>query len=270
LKMTMHALTEEVAATPARSSLGTVVAFLGAKGGVGTTTLAANAASAAALCDPSVILCEMRSVFGSLSIQLNAQPRQNLGTLVQATQGSHEVDWDDFLVRDSSGLRILFGPQADDGDINLQVSQARSVITGLRPLAKLIFLDLAAGLSQFNSEILKACERTVLVLDCEPTSVLAAKWTIDQLQNWSIRRSIKAVVVKRTELSISPKLDLIRSALGCDLMGVVPPGADALAFAVKSGATLVTLQPDDLVSMAISELTDKHLLAQSPAVAAVR
>lgn len=264
-KRTMSAFVDELNASPAaaRADQATLVAFLGAKGGVGTTTLAANAACVAALNKKAVILCEMRPTFGSLSLQFNAQPRGHLGALAKAADGLSDVDWDDYLVRDSSGLRILFGPQADDGDIRLEAAQARQIIEALQPCAHLIFLDLAAGLTDFNREMLKLCDRVVLVLDCEPTSVGASSLILDQLQQTSIRHSIKAVVVKRTELSMPPKIDAVQASLGCDLIGVVPPGADALARAAKTGATLVALQPDNLVAAAIRRLTEEHLLESS-------
>jgi pilus assembly protein CpaE len=244
-----------------------VVAFLGAKGGVGTTTVAANCASVAALSGNAAILCELRSNFGSLSLQLNARPREHVGTLLRPQECTQGADPDDYLVRDSSGLRILFGPPMDELDIGLTGPQAKIVIDALRPHAKLIFLDLAAGLNDLNNEIVKMCDRVVLVLDCEMTSIGAAKGIIDQLQQTSIRHSIKAVVVKRTPLSVPPRIDQVQSILGCDLIGTIPPGADALALAVKTGSTLATLQPEDLISATIRRLTE-HMFVENSSIAA--
>ncbi len=267
LKNKMKTVSQGLAESPDRRATGRLIAFLGAKGGVGTTTIAANVASVAAQCEQSVILCELRSTFGTLSLQLNAQPHQHLGSLMQSPERLADVDLEDFLVRDSNGLRILFGPQVNDGDVRMQAWHAKRVIGGLRPLAKLIYLDLAPGLTELNAEILKVCDRIVLVLDGEPTSIMAASWTIDQLQRMSIPRSIKAVIVKRTELSLPPKIDDIQSSLGCELIGVVPPGANALALAAKSGEALVTLRPDDLVATAIRSLAEEHLLFETPMTA---
>ncbi len=269
-KLKMSEMAAEAAASGDTSPAAhRVVAFLGAKGGVGTTTLAANCGAVAASNGDSVILSELRSTFGSLSLQLNAQPCANLGTLLQAQGKLSGIDWDDYLVRDASGLRILFGPRVDECDLTLDASRAKFVIDALKPRAKLTYLDLAPGLTELNSEILKMCDRVVLVVDCEMTSIAAAKGIVDQLQQTSIRHSIKAVLVKRTPLSVPPRVDEVRSILGCDHIGTVPPGADALALAVKIGSTLVTLQPNDLVSATIRQLAEQHMFVENPVAAAV-
>lgn len=266
MKRLYSVVADEAEAGAASNHETSVIAFLGANGGVGTTTLAANAASAAALNNQSVILCELQSTCGSLSLQLNTHPRDHLGTLLESLDKLASDDLDRFLIRDSSGLQILFGPRPDDLDIKLEASQAQAVIDALRPRAQLIFLDLDVGLTDVNVEILKLCDRVVLVVDCEPTSVAAARCTIDQLQHASIRHSIKVVIVKRTALTLPPKIDDIRSFLGCDLIGVVPPAADGIAFAVSAGATLITLQPTDDMSTAIRRMTEMHLQLAIPAV----
>lgn len=262
LKERMSAFAEE---RDSSAGGGQVIAFLGVKGGVGATTLAANAATAAAECGGSVILCELRPTFGTLSLQLNAQPGEHLGTLTSAMSELTHLAWDCYLISDSTGLRILFGPQSEDRDIRLDADGAARILDALRPLASTIFLDLEAGLTKLNREILKCCNRVVLVSDCEPTSVAATKLIADQLQQRALRHSIKAVIVRRTEIVQGPKIDEIRSALGCNLIGVIPPSADAIAHAAKAGATLVTLRPDDVAAASIRQLTEEQWLARRPA-----
>jgi len=247
-----------------------VIAFLGAKGGVGTTTLAANAATVAAHSTDSTLLCELRPSPGTLAQQLNAQPRENLGGLLQLISTTSTVAWDCFLVRDSGGLRILFGPQPFDGPAGLNKSRVPSLIDALRAQAGTVFLDLEAGLTELNCEILKHCDQVVLTTDCEPTSLAAASAIIETLQQTSIRHSIKAVAVKRTGLAVQPKVEELHSALNCNLIGVIPPGADALTHAARTGASIVTLQPDDAVALSIRRLTEEHLLSRHPVAANAR
>lgn len=250
-----------------RASCNQVVAFLGTKGGVGASTVAANVATVAAQSGQNAILCELRPTAGSLSLQLNASPRDHLGTMINDCE-LEGFDVNNYLVRDSSGLRILFGPRLADKDVNLDQASMTLIIESLKQNCEALYLDLTAGLTNLNRQILALCNRVVLVLDCELTSVVTAKAVVDELQQTSIRHAIKAIVVKRTPLSIPPPISEIRELLGCDMIGTLPPSADALALAIRTGSTLSVIEPESLMSATVRQLTHDHLLTSNKTAAA--
>jgi len=59
-----------------------LVVFTGAKGGVGTTTVALNVAAALAANDKRVIAAELRSTFGTCALQLGQTPAESLSGLL--------------------------------------------------------------------------------------------------------------------------------------------------------------------------------------------
>jgi pilus assembly protein CpaE len=61
-----------------RGKPGKIFTFMGAKGGVGTTTVALNVAAVLAQRDCSVIALELRAYYGSFWFQLGGAPSSNL------------------------------------------------------------------------------------------------------------------------------------------------------------------------------------------------
>lgn len=80
----------QVVVTPAgqRSRQGKIVAVIGAKGGVGTTTVVANLATGLAMRNYKSIAVEMRPYFGTLARHFGIQPTSTLNDLLELTPKS--------------------------------------------------------------------------------------------------------------------------------------------------------------------------------------
>jgi pilus assembly protein CpaE len=86
---------------------GQVFAFVGAKGGVGTTTLAVNVATALARSDASTLFIDMHPAYGDAAVLLGAEPRFSL---VDAIENTHRLDLSFFnglTVQSEAGVTLL-------------------------------------------------------------------------------------------------------------------------------------------------------------------
>ena len=66
-----------------------------------------------------------------------------------------------------------------------------------------------------------------------------------------------AVVVNRTLLAKAMKLPEIRSRLGCEIVGVVPPAAEACIAAQERGVPLVLHQPHSTAAVNLTEIANR-------------
>jgi pilus assembly protein CpaE len=86
---------------------GQVFAFVGAKGGVGTTTLAVNVATALAKVDPSTLFIDMHPAYGDAAVLLGTEPRFSL---VDAIENTHRLDLSFFsglTAQSEAGVTLL-------------------------------------------------------------------------------------------------------------------------------------------------------------------
>jgi pilus assembly protein CpaE len=102
------AINRLIAGKPAGSVTGKAYAFLGAKGGVGTTTVAVNVATALARMEPnSTLLIDLHVANGDAAVFLGVEPRFSI---VDALENTHRLDESFFkslIVRSKSGLDLL-------------------------------------------------------------------------------------------------------------------------------------------------------------------
>jgi pilus assembly protein CpaE len=238
---------------------GRVLGFIGAKGGVGATTVALNVAMALVQQKKTVIAVELRPYLGTFSLQLGRVLGATLGSLLDLEPeaiGERELALR--LANHPSGLRLLFGPQhvAQYGD--LRPEQADAVLDGLSRLADYVVVDLPAYPSPANRAATRHCEVVTLVLEPVLSCVKAAQVTLDLLKTWGVGGGVvHGVVVNRVGWSTPLSADEITAQLGCEVLGSVPPAAEACLAAERMSVPLVAAQPESVASGNLRELAGR-------------
>jgi pilus assembly protein CpaE len=241
------------------------LAFIGAKGGVGTTTVALNVAAALAHEKRNVILTELRGACGNLSHHFRRIPAANFSRLLDRNQGTiTSLELNACLTNYSSALRVLFGPQKADEAKPVPPEIAREVLSTLASMAELVVLDLPAEPSGSNRYAIRDCNFVGLVLEREPSCLAMARIMLDHIRSWSSEALVAAIVVHRAPLAVPMELEQITGALGLAIAGLIPPAADACVLSQKAGIPLVTGYAETLV--ADSFLTLAATLSEDPIV----
>lgn len=238
---------------------GKTVGFIGAKGGVGTTTLAVNVALALAASDKMVIALELRSYFGTFSLQLGQTPVETLAHLLELEpEHLDERELSTRLVNHPTGLRVLFGPQKVDTYKEIKPEQAEAIIKGLADMADYLIIDLPCHPSAATQTALVHSDFVTLIVEPEPACVASGQLTLELLQSWGVGGElVGVVVVNRTVLSLPMRLTEIRAQLGRNIIGVVPPAADGCKRALEFGKPIVISQPDTVAAVSLTEIADR-------------
>lgn len=236
-----------------------VLSFLGAKGGVGTSTLALNVALALAESKHSVVLAELQAGGGSLSHHLQQQPVANLSNLLKLPGDRiGEAALTGALCRGPADLRILFAPQPENAFREIEVEQAAAIVGGLAKMAEFVIIDLPHVPTVAMQAILPLCRFTTLVTEREPGSLACGKGALRRLQDWGIAgHQVGAVVVNRAIFPLSLEMSKIGPMIGCDLIGSIPCDAAACVQAQEAGTPLVLSAPEHDISQSILEVVER-------------
>jgi len=205
------------------ASSGRVIAVMGAKGGVGTTTVVANIACALRSLDLSVCAIEMRGNHGNLSRLLDVAPLSDIGALLK--MNAEEINDAHFraaLALQSDGLRVLPAPRLPEDFGEIGPEHARAIVQLASTNFDLVVIDLPPSASAANREVLGLADVVALVLERDPAAVSAAGIMLSLLESWQVRASIGSVVVARTTLPEVQSVAQINSELGLKRLGVVP------------------------------------------------
>lgn len=102
------AISRVLAHRPASSVGGEAFAFIGAKGGVGTTTVAVNVATAMAKLSPgSTLLIDLHPTHGDAAVFLGAEPKFSVIDALENTHRLDEAYFRGLIVRTKAGVDLL-------------------------------------------------------------------------------------------------------------------------------------------------------------------
>ncbi|RMG92734.1 MAG: response regulator [Chloroflexi bacterium] len=250
-----------------------IIAVVGAKGGVGTTTIAINLAALLAADGKVVTLAEMRTTPGTAAFHLNMTPRQDLGHILQLPP--EKLNWREVnrrLVKHSSGIRLLAAPQSHDAP-DMPPEYATAITEALALRCDYLFVDLPTIAGESARSILETVDQILLITEPEVLSVRAARAKLDILKEWLLFDQTRVVVLARAPSAMMLKREEIEASLGVvpedqtgisplqtpaegggRVVGAIPPSPEAFQAASRTGIPVVIGKPDLLASQAIRDL----------------
>ncbi|MCE7946576.1 MAG: response regulator [Chloroflexi bacterium CFX4] len=248
---------------------GSLIAFLGAKGGVGTSTLAANIAASMQQKAPTV-LADIRPGQGSLGLSLNA-PRavgmMNLLGRPPAEINTRVVEAE--LATHPSGLKLLLSSaRPKDNLLNVNVDSAVATLKTLRGMARHGVLDLGSGLTRLNARLMREVDQVVVVAEPNRVTLNMAREMVGELEGLGLGRGrANVVIVNRTPSQVHVPWQEAEQLLGHEILALVTPAPELSAQAAEAGTPMVLFQPTSIVATQMTKLAEE-LAARGSALAA--
>ena len=244
---------------PARKP-GTIITVLGAKGGVGTTTVALNVGSVLAQRNKAIV-AELRSTLGTLSQFFRPQARNRSITclldLEPAMIAETQVASCLWPYRSIPGLSLLFGPQTVEPCQEPGQAHAKGILAVLARLADFVVVDLPAALSEANRAAIQASDFVALVVERDPICVQTGKLIRQSIEGWNHAPEMGAVIVNRAPLDASASVAEIELQLGMPILGVIPPAPDVCCAAQSAYTPLVAFDPESLAAGSMTALAKR-------------
>jgi pilus assembly protein CpaE len=244
---------------PIRAS---ILGFLGAKGGVGTTTLAVNVAVALAqeYSDRQVVFADMQSGMSSVVVQMGLRRHGGIKRLLErpADQiGPRAVEAQ--LEEHKSGVRVLWGEAEPIGVATpLLPDHAEAIIQHLGAMADYLLLDLGVGLGETNRRILPNCEHIVVAIEPHRAALRLAQALLDEMTSALTlpRYKISVVLINKAPSASTFTKEAMEGLLQHDLAGVVTPAPELAFQAAESGSPMVSAQPTSLVAQQLRNIAE--------------
>lgn len=238
---------------------GVVITVLGAKGGVGATTVALNVASVFAK-SARVILIELRPTYGTLTPYFHP-PRLagNIAYLLRpdATAITEaEIRARLWPLKDLPGLNILFGPQSFEECREAPAQSVRAILKASSAAADYVVVDLPGGLSEANRAAIQESGCLLLVVEPDPLCVETATQILRAIRTWNpLPKLTGSVIVNRAPRSFSMDASDIGRELAIPALGVIPLATDLCIAAQEAGLPLALVAPGSEVVGSLVNLT---------------
>jgi len=244
---------ERTASAPVKRTA-QVIAVLGARGGVGTTTLAVNLA-VALVSQVRTVLIDLETS-GTAALHLGLSPVHSLGDLLAYPADVLDMDAvENALTLHPSGLNLLASASAF-----VDAMRASIVLSHLRAVYDVCVLDLGAGLSQVAQALVPRSNAWILALDADSVTLAQAEQVANGLGEMGVPLpEIKLVRSNRLGTPDDDAQAAIQSVFGKEA-AIIGPASDAMHQALERGEPLMMSQPNHPVAAQIRALAAMLLI----------
>jgi len=226
-----------------------VFAFVGAKGGVGTTTLAVNVATALALSDESTLFIDMHVAYGDAAVLLGTEPRFSL---VDALENTHRLDlafFNGLTVQSEAGVALL--ASSDHAPTSpIDVHRIRLLLDFAVRNYRYTVLDLPRS-NPAMMDALEAAADIIVVTNQELASVRGASRVAGALSRRYGREKV-SVVVSRFDKSADIGTSDIEQAVHAPLRFTFPSDYRLALQALNAGRPFVLDSSSKLASAVLT------------------
>lgn len=247
----------ELFSDPAADPLGRTVAVVGAKGGVGASTLAHNIAwSVARDFATATVIADLDVAFGTAGLNFNQDPPQGVAEAVFAPERVDANFVDRLLSKCTDNLSLLAAPATLDRPTDFSEGTFDGVIDVLRASVPCIVLDVPHAWSAWCRRMLIGADEIVVVAAPDLASLRNARNLFEVLRaarphDRAPRLLLNGVgMPKRPEIAVAE----FAKALDATVAAAVPFEPALFGTAANNGQMLAEVQPGSKVTEILTEL----------------
>ena len=168
---------------PDTDPVGHVFAFIGAKGGVGSSTICHNVAwTLSEVLKSDVTIADLDLAFGTTGLDFNQDPVQGIAEALAAPERLDDQLLDRLLTKCSEHLSIFAAPVILDKDYDISPDACEMVIDVVRQNVPFVAVDLPHGWSAWTKRVLLQADEVIITATPDLANLRNAKNIIDLLK----------------------------------------------------------------------------------------
>ena len=221
--------------------VGRSAAFLGAKGGVGSSTIAHNIAWAASrLLRSEVVVADLDLAFGTANINFDRDPAQGIAEAIFAAERIDAVYLDRLLAQCAEHLSLLASPSSLERLYDLRPDAFGQLIDLTQRNAPFLVLDLPHQWCGWTRNTLIQADEVVITATPELASLRNTKNLVDMLKRIRPNDTLPKLVVNQAGVPGRPEISIADFAepLGILPVAVIPFNPSLFGNASNSGRML--------------------------------
>ena len=241
----------EIYVSPESGVLGRTIAFIGAKGGTGSSTIAHNIAWAiSSTYQTDVILADMDLAFGTANINLDQDPAQGIAEAVFSADRVDEILLDRLLAKCAEHLSLLAAPSTLDRTYDFGQKAFNQVIEVAQRGVPYVIADLPQQWTSWTMETLASADEVVITACPDLTNLRNTKNLIDRLIELRPNDSKPKLILNQVGISKRPEIKVgdFVGPLDVQPLAIIPFEASLFGTAANNGQMISEADPRHAVS----------------------
>ena len=252
---------------PEAEPLGKTIAFIGAKGGVGSSTIAHNCAwGISNLFSTEVILADLDLPYGTANINFDQDPPQGISEAVYAPERLDEVFLDRLLSKCSEHLSLLAAPSMLDRAYDLERGSFQPILEVVQRNAPVTVLDVPHAWSEWTRTLLSDVDEVVITAVPDLANLRNAKNMFDALKKLRPNDKTPHLILNQVGVPKRPEItpDDFCDPLETQPIAIIPFDAQLFGTAANSGRMIAEMDRKAPAAETFSQIS--HIVTGRAAV----
>ncbi len=231
---------------PSAEPAGEVIAFIGAKGGAGSSTVCHNTAWAMSkITNTEVVITDFDLPFGTAGLDFDQDPVQGIADALTAPDRLDEVLLDRLLTKCSENLSLFAAPGTLDHVYDLSEQQCSTVIDVVRTNLPHAFVDIPHLWTGWSRQMLVHADDIVITATPDLASLRNTKNLVDLLARERNNDAPPHIVLNQVNVPKRPEITVadFNKSLDSEVNAVIEFNPQLFGTAANNGQMIQEFEP---------------------------
>ncbi len=203
---------------PDTDPVGHIHAFIGAKGGVGSSTVCHNVAWALSeALKTDVVVADLDLAFGTTGLDFNQDPLQGIGDALATPERLDEVLLDRLLTKCSEHLSIFAAPATLDRGYDISTDTCETVLDVVRQNVPFVAVDMPHSWMSWSKQVLLQADEVIITAAPDLANLRNTKNIVDLLRQTRKNDNPPRLVLNTVNMPKRPEIAVKEFEAALDL-----------------------------------------------------
>jgi len=242
---------------PDSDPVGHIYAFIGAKGGTGSSTVCHNAAWALAeILKSNVVIADLDLAFGTAGLDFNQDPVQGIADALSNPERLDEMLLDRLLTKCSEQLSIFAAPVVLDREFDISPESSDMVLDVVRQSVPYVAVDLPHAWTNWSRRILMQADEVIITAEPDLANLRNTKNIVDNLKASRKNDSLPRLILNRVNMLKRPEIPLkeFEQNVGLKASVVIDFDVETFGQAANNGQMIEEVNPKSAGAQAFRQI----------------
>ncbi|MBT8472656.1 MAG: AAA family ATPase [Marinicaulis sp.] len=244
---------------PSAPPIGRTIAFVGARGGVGSSTIAHNVGwCAAEEFQSDTVILDLDLPFGTASLDFDQEASAGLVEALSSPERLDDVLLDRLLQKHTEHLSLFTAPSILDRDYDIDDQAFETVIDVVRATAPTIIVDVPHMWTSWSKRILTTADEIVVTATPDLAAFRNTKNLIDILSSARPNDAAPTLIINQYDPKLSAvQPDQFEEHVGLKAVQVLPFEPQLFGAAATNAEPILEVGPKSKTAQSLRELSAK-------------
>lgn len=245
---------------PKAKPVGRVIAFVGAKGGVGSSTIAHNVGwLISRRYDTDTVITDLDLAFGTAGLNFNQEAGMGIADALSQPERVDSTLLDRLLTKCNDKLSLLATSGIVDRDIHIETHAVEAVLDVVRHNVPYVIVDVPNIWAPWTKSTLLHSDEVVITVTPELAALRNAKNIVDLLKTSRPNDHAPRIIINQVGVAKRPEIPVAEfaKALGIEPLAVIPYDPQVFGTAASNGQMIAEVAAKSKVAEAVDAIAVK-------------